>query len=274
MPHATVNGVDLFYTDQGSGPPVVFQHGYTSSQDCWHGVIPRLADRYRCIALDARGAGQSAHPAGGYTVAQYARDVVGLADALGLATFTYVGLSMGGTIGFELGLSHASRLEKLVLVAPAPADGIQAPPEMHEHSRSLRQAGAREQMLRERILTSGRPDPEYLARAVDASLSCSTGHFEDSWESLRGLRLGGRLHEITTPTLVVAGAADGLLPANLADFQRLGNATLHVFSRVGHGIPYEVPAGLSRVLADFLGHGVVTARTLQARLREEQAANP
>ena len=75
-----------------------------------------------------------------------------------------------------------------------------------------------------------------------------------------------------TPTMVMSGAADGLLSENLRDFARLGNATLHVFSRVGHGVPREVPSAFARVLSDFLEHGVVNVRTLQADLAAEAAA--
>ena len=59
----------------------------------------------------------------------------------------------------------------------------------------------------------------------------------------------------------MAGAANSLRKANIEDWQRLPNATLHVFSRVGHGIPTEVPDELSEVLKDFLEHGVVKAHT-------------
>lgn len=266
MPYARVNGADLYYEEHGSGPPVVFHHGYTSSHECWEGVVPRLADRYRCIMMDGRGAGDSAAAPGPFTLAQFADDVCGMADALGIDRFRYVGLSMGGATGYELGLRHADRVVSLALVAPAPADGIQNGDEAHAFSRDQRRRQARGEMLEERIGLSGRPNPDYLIRAVERALGCSDGHFEDAWEALCELRIGGRLGEISTPTLMVAGAADSLLGANLADFQRLGNATLHVFSRVGHGIPYEVPAALSRVLADFFEHGVVTAETLRERL--------
>jgi len=82
---------------------------------------------------------------------------------------------------------------------------------------------------------------------------------------MEGLRLGERLPEMMTPTLMLAGATDALLPYNLHDFGKLGNATLHVFSRVGHGISSEVPAAVSRVIPDFLEHGVITAATLAQR---------
>jgi pimeloyl-ACP methyl ester carboxylesterase len=65
---------------------------------------------------------------------------------------------------------------------------------------------------------------------------------------------------------MVVGAADGLSRANLEDYLRLPNATLHVFSRVGHFVPTDVPDEFVAVLRDFLQHGVVSAATLQDRI--------
>ncbi len=268
MPFATINGAQLFYEEAGSGEPIILHHGYTSSHDCWHGVVPRLKDRYRCIVMDCRGAGDSNGAPGPCTVTQYADDIVGMAAHLGIDTFNYVGLSMGGATGYVLALRHAARLRKMVLVAPAPADGIPLNAGARDHAVAQWRAKDREAMFRERMLTGGRPDPEYLRGAVERTLECSEGHYFEAWDSMVEMRLGAQLAEIAVPTLMVAAAADGLLPANIADFQRLGNASLHVFSRVGHGIPYEVPSALSRVIGDFLEHGVVTAKTLQAQLRE------
>ncbi len=107
---------------------------------------------------------------------------------------------------------------------------------------------------------------------VDRQLSVSAGHFDDCWNAMVEYRRGDRLGEIKSPTLVLSGAADGLLEANLKDFARLGNATLHVFSRVGHGIPREVPRAFARVLADFHEHGVVNVRTVQAAVAAAAAA--
>ena len=273
MPRATINGAQLFYEEAGSGPAVLFHHGYTGSHDSWSDVVPALADRYRCVVMDARGAGDSEHTPDGYTIAQYADDVIGMADHLGLGTFTYVGHSMGGVIGMELGIRYAERLEKLVLVAPAPSDGVQAPPEMHERSRRLRQEGARDRMIFERTTTTARVhDEAQIAAAVDRALSVSDGHFEQLWDELVESRRGEELAAVQTPTLVIAGAADSLLAANLADFQRLPNATLHVFSRVSHGVPREAREEFTNVLADFLDHGVVTAQTLQANLQTASRA--
>ena len=99
MARIQVNGVGLFVETRGSGPTILFQHGYTGSHDGWDAVVVRLQDRFRCVVIDARGAGDSEHPDDGYTMEQYASDVVGVADALGIDRFTFVGHSMGGGIG-------------------------------------------------------------------------------------------------------------------------------------------------------------------------------
>ena len=248
-------------------------HGYTGSHDMWlNEIAPRLADRYRCIVMDARGAGDSAHPEGGYTIEQYALDVVGMADALGLDRFSYVGHSMGGGIGFQLGLEHADRLDKLVLVAPIPSGGITADPEQHAQAAAQRALpNAREVMLRERLIRQVRPHPETTEASLDRALSVSPGHFEQSWTSMEEFNATDRLNELTTPTLIVAGAADGLAQDNVRDYLRLPNGTLHFFSRVGHGVPGDVPDEFSAILADFLEHGVVTAETEAARFAEATA---
>jgi 3-oxoadipate enol-lactonase len=274
MPKRTVNGVDLFVDEMGSGEPILLHHGYTGSHDVWlKEIAPRLADRYRCIVMDARGAGDSGRPDGGYEIAQYARDVVGMADALGLDRFTYVGHSMGGGIGFQLGLDHAERLNRLVLVAPIPSGGIQTDPAVHERAARLRTApDGRAQMLRERLATRVREPEAAVERALDRGLSVSDGHFEQSWRSMASFNVTDRLSTLTTPTLIVAGAADALCAANVRDWARLPNATLHVFSRVGHQVPGDVPDEFAAVLADFFEHGVVNAATQQAKLQEAMAA--
>ena len=274
MPTMMVNGVGLFHDELGAGEPILFHHGYTGSHDVWLDLIaPRLADHFRCVVMDARGAGDSEHPDGGYDIRQYALDVVGMADALGLERFTYVGHSMGGGIGFQLGLEHADRLNRLVLVAPIPSGGTETDPSLHERTREQRRApDGREQMLRQRLLLRVRDVPEErIESGLDRALSVSEGHFEQSWESMRDLNVTERLDELTTPTLVIAGAADGLCAANVQDFLRLPNPTLHVFSRVGHGVPGDVPDEFSAVIADFMEHGVVNAKTQQEKLERAMA---
>lgn len=268
MPKITINGVGLFYEELGSGTPVILHHGYTGSHDVWlKEIAPRLADRYRCIVMDARGAGDSDHPADGYNIAQYADDVISMADALDLEKFTYVGHSMGGGIGYQLALHYPQRLDKLVLVAPIPSQGIGDNNAAHKVSARRRTApDGRAEMIAERSLLNLRSSQDAIERGIDRALSVSDGHFEESWRSMQTFDVSNRLHELTTPTLMVAGAADGLAAANVRDWLNLPNATIHIFSRVGHGVPGDVPEAFAEALRDFFAYGVVNAQTQQEKL--------
>ena len=272
MAKVHINGVDLFIEESGTGEPIVFHHGYTGAHDVWLDEIsPRLDRRYRCIVMDCRGAGDSEHPPEGYSIEQYADDVIAVADSLGLDRFTFVGHSMGGGIGYQLGVSHGERLNKLVLVAPIPAGGIKVPESVHVAARAQRRSdNAREAMIAERMLMRVRSADESIVQGVDRALSVSEGHFEESWQSMLEFDVSEKLIELTTPTLVIAGAADGLCAANVNDWQKLPLATLHVFSRVGHGVPRDVPEEFSNVLIDFMENGVVNAMTQQKKLIESR----
>ena len=268
MPVLTIDGLELFYEDIGRGPPLLFHHGYTASRESWEFLIPQLSNRYRCVSFDCRGAGDSGHPKDGYTVEQYAADALALASALSLSEFTFIGHSMGGAVGFHLAVHHSARLHNLILIAPTPADGGRLSPEDRAGRLEPWYARDREALIQQRLRGSVRsPDRATAERRTDRALSVSEGHLLGSLDSMEEQHLAEKLLEVRVPTLIVAAAADVLLPYNLADFQRLTNASLHVFSRVGHGIPSEVPAALGSVIADFLDHGVVTAEALLDRAR-------
>jgi pimeloyl-ACP methyl ester carboxylesterase len=273
MGRRSINGVELFFEDTGgSGEVILFHHGYTGSHDSWPPIVDQLRDEFRCVMMDARGAGDSAHPDGGYTIEQYAADVIGMADALGIDRFTYVGHSMGGGIGMWLGLEYAGRLDRLVLVASVGSGGIDVAADVREASAKLWYDRDVDELVRQRMAGAARPeqtDEVMVKSRVDRALSVSQGHYEGSWHSMVGFNVTDRLGDLTTPTLVVVGAADTLAAANLEDYTRLPNATLHVFSRVGHLVPSDVPSEFAAILRDFMHHGVVSAATLQDRINAE-----
>ena len=270
MPTKIVNDVELWYEDtEGPDEVILFHHGYTGSHDAWPPIVAQLRDRYRCVMMDARGAGDSSHPEGGYTLEQYALDVIAMVDSLGIGRFTYVGHSMGGGIGYQLGLNHAERLNRLVLVAPIPSGGVAAATAMREDAAKLWHNRDEEELVRQRIAGSARPeavDEVRVKAGVGRMLSVSVGHYEQSWHSMAQFNVTDRLGELTTPTLMMAGAADGLVRANVSDYLLLPNASLHVFNRVGHLVPQEVPNEFADLLGDFMANGVVTAGTLLDRI--------
>lgn len=267
MPHVVVNGARLWYEVRGSGEPLLLHHGYTASRVNWMPVAERLQSRYQVILMECRGTGESEHTANGYTLEQYAADIIGVADHLGLDAFTYAGHSMGGGIGYVLALTYPERIKRLILQAAVPADGIpgNAPfppqPTAADHDTVI----ARYKAMR------FRPDVETDEWFEDRFRHVSTvsrGHYVDGAQSMRSLAVGDRLGELTMPTLVIAGAVDGLLPANLRDFARLPNATLQVFSYAGHEVSIHEPDGVAQTIDTFMQHGATNASLLQRQLAE------
>ena len=91
MSYAVINGARLWYEVRGEGEPLLLHHGYTASRVNWMPVAERLEHRYRVVLMECRGAGQSEHTPDGYTLEQYAADVVGLLDHLELERVTFAG---------------------------------------------------------------------------------------------------------------------------------------------------------------------------------------
>ena len=114
---ADVNGIRLYYESQGDGRPVVLVHGLGLSSDMWRYQVPALARRYRVIALDTRGHGDSSKPPGPYDMAMYIEDLRQLLDFLGFEKPVLIGLSMGGGIVQSFALAHLERVLALGLIS-------------------------------------------------------------------------------------------------------------------------------------------------------------
>ncbi|HME03641.1 MAG TPA: alpha/beta fold hydrolase [Solirubrobacteraceae bacterium] len=106
--------------EAGSGPPLVAIHGLGGTKGSFLPTVTALADRYRVIAVDLPGFGDSDKPLGGvYDARFFARAVVALLDALELDHAHVVGNSLGGRVALEVGLSYPERVGRLVLLAPS-----------------------------------------------------------------------------------------------------------------------------------------------------------
>lgn len=115
----TNDGVELFVKDYGSGPAVIFTHGWPLSADMWdyHALLLREAG-YRTIAFDKRGFGRSDQPDGDYSFDILADDLAAVVDASGADQVILVGYSMGGGEIIRYLSRHGSdKVAKIVLVA-------------------------------------------------------------------------------------------------------------------------------------------------------------
>jgi len=122
---APAPGVDLYYRDVGSGPPLVCVHGGFMSHRVWDPLVATLADDYRVIAVDLRGHGRSEAPYGTCTDDTFGADLGALLEHLDLQDVTYLGWSLGATTGVTyLGQHEDTRIERIILTSTGIFEGL------------------------------------------------------------------------------------------------------------------------------------------------------
>ncbi|HSH64752.1 MAG TPA: alpha/beta hydrolase, partial [Bacteroidia bacterium] len=111
------NGIHLFYQDLGKGKPVVFIHGWPSSHAMWEYQLAVLPEKFRCIAYDRRGFGNSDKPWDGYDYDTLADDLHAIIETLNLSDVTLVGFSMGGgEVVRYMSRYGSGKVSKIVLI--------------------------------------------------------------------------------------------------------------------------------------------------------------
>jgi pimeloyl-ACP methyl ester carboxylesterase len=123
--HADVNGTRLHYVTGGEGPPLVLLPGWPQTWWSYREVLPKLAEKHRVIAVDLRGMGGSAKPAGGYDKKTMAEDVHELVRHLGHGQVDVVGHDIGAGVAFSLAANHPETVRRAALLdAPHPNESF------------------------------------------------------------------------------------------------------------------------------------------------------
>ena len=270
MPTITTrDGVQLYYKDWGSGPPIVFSHGWPLSADAWEDQMLFLASNgFRCIAHDRRGHGRSDQPWKGNDMDSYADDLADLVKALELKRSIHVGHSTGGgEVARYIGRHGTSRVAKAVLISAVPPVMLKSeanpgglPMEAFDQIRAAVQAD-RSQFWRDLSAMF------YGANRPGATVS--QGLRDSFW--LQGMMAGHRavydcikafsetdftedLKAIDVPTLIIHGDDDQIVP--FADSAPLSaklvkGAQLKVYEGAPHGLPSTLKDRLNDDLLAF-----------------------
>jgi len=255
----------------GTGTPVLYLHGIMDLHSAQGEPFPfhrQLAERFAVTAPAHPGCGDSGGIAQVTEIEDLAFHYLDLLDALGIAEANVVGYCLGGWIAAELAVRNPERVGRLVLI-DAPGLRVPGAPIGDVFMMSQPRDGVVFRELRELLFAEADspvalevvPDrrvsiPDEVRRYKSLTLAARVG-----WEPpyLHDPKLRGRLHRIKSPTLVLWGEHDRLVPLahGQAYATHIPRAALQVVPGAGHSSILEQPAESLRRIADFLDTGTL-----------------
>jgi len=261
MASINVNGLEVYYTEQGSGDEtIVFGHGLLMDTSMWDAVAPQFANQYRVICFDFRGQGKTADPGQGYDIDTLVKDVSAFIRAISTQPVHYVGLSMGGMVGLPLAARHPDLLRSLVLLDTS----AQAEPRRNVIKYAVMTAIVKSFGVKPLV-------PAMLPLMFGKSTLNNPAKREiiSYWkQKLLGLNrtivgpvsgvtkrrdVTGELVNIKCPTLMIVGDEDLTTPLSCAEniAAHIANVELKIIPQCGHSSALEKPDAVSDLMKQF-----------------------
>lgn len=265
-----MRGLRFHYRDwapqRAGAPDLVLLHGFTGHARSWDAFAEAMTDRYRVLALDQRGHGETAWaPADKYGALEMVDDLAAFVAALKLQRFALLGLSMGGNVAIHYGGRRPPELSRLVIVdiapeiVPAGAQRIQTGVRSSDvfESREAAFAAAR-------AGNSTPPEAHHRYRVDHGLMRTEDGRWTYRYD--RALRspttvrardpeAGWRAVEaISVPTLLIRGERSDVLSPELAERMLKANANISMTTVAGsgHSVPLDKPDGFLAACREFL----------------------
>jgi pimeloyl-ACP methyl ester carboxylesterase len=251
---------------RAGAPALVLLHGYTGHARSWDAFAEAMTDRYRVLALDQRGHGESGWAGeGGYAIGEMTADLEAFVAALGLDGFALLGLSMGGMVAMDYAGRRPEALARLVIVDIAPEIVASGASRIQEGQKVSDVFASREAAFTAARAANPLPPEAHHRHRVDYSLMM-TADGAWTWRYDRVLRtpsaLGRRDPEagwrscadIAVPTLIIRGELSDILSPELAArmVATIPDARLVTVSRSGHSVPLDNPDGFLASAREFL----------------------
>lgn len=242
-------GISMAYWESGpaDGPAIIFLHGLTDTARSWSGpmaYLQRFFPKYRLIALDQRGHGETSMPAGAscpaaprscFAPADFAADLRAFMDAKNIGKATLAGHSMGSMIAQEAALQFPDRVERIILVATTNAskgnavlrDYVLKEPVMGAWAKGLAAKGITtpeavwnatprdadpkaEEWIAKNWTVDMFADPALIAAITPETASVKMGTWIGATEALLEVDNTARLAALSVPTLVIWGTQDAI----------------------------------------------------------------
>jgi pimeloyl-ACP methyl ester carboxylesterase len=247
--------MDLYYEIHGQGEPIALLHSGGADLRDWQFIAPQLAQNYRVIAFDGRGAGKSPPL---LEPANFVEDLKNLLDRLQIERAILVGHSIGGQIATDFALAYPDRVSKLVLVAPG-LSGHRFSPAVEEWFGQVWAAAPDAEKMTQISLSQcvysvvmSSPQQDLMAAMtrhnIERALEWKTAQMQ--WAQPPTIE---RLHELQTKTLFIIGTqdmADNLHTAQL--FQQLPNIRFDRIEGADHMPTLTHPDRIVRSISAFL----------------------
>lgn len=262
---------------QSAGPAVVLLAGFPQTWQAWRKVMPRLADRFRVIAIDLPGQGHSERPERSYDTHTVAAHVHAGVKALGVSAYWLAAHDIGAWVAFSLALNYENQLHGVALL-DAGIPGITLPesiptdparawktwhfafhlvPDLPETLLAGRERDYVDWFLQTKALSSDAFDDTDLdhyaaALAADGGLRASLAYYRDAAESARKNHQALNRHRLTVPILGIS-SSHGSIPDMAASISPWAdNTTGAVVPDAGHFIPDEQPEAVAAAIAGFV----------------------
>lgn len=267
----SARGLKLHYQEWGAeeAPAIVMLHGFGVSGHMFDEFAERMQDRFRLVALDQRGHGDSDWSTDGdYSRQAFVDDLEAFREALGLKTFVLVGHSMGGLNAVAYTVQHPERVRALVLVDVGPeaakegVDNIvrftRGPDELEfdEFVQMAHQFNPRrtieniQERMRHRLrpLEHGKWTWKFDRRFREPESGLTVGSDlsnDESWQLFRSVQ---------APTLLVRGSESDVLTQDVAEraASEMSGCRLVVVAGAGHSVPGDNPEGFTQAVETFL----------------------
>ncbi len=259
----TVGNIKMYYQIHGQGEPLLMIMGLGGHCLDWGWILPqKLADRYKVILFDNRGAGRSDY-IGPCSIEQMAMDTAGLMDALAIDRANVFGGSMGGMIALQLALDRPERVNKLVLGATS-AGGrsrVLPPPEIMKYFYPRQDLSAHDYLLWTGAVCYPQEfidaHPDSVERKIQANLAFpgTLAAYMEQLEAFMTFDVDERLNTINVPTMVIIGNRDVLTPPpnSLRIAGSIPGAQIREIDAAGHIFWISHPEETMKIVTKFLG---------------------
>ena len=265
--------IELHYTDQGEGQPVVLLHGWPLSGRSWEAQVPALIDAgYRVIAYDRRGFGQSSQPWKGYDYDTFANDLAQLMNHLDLSDAVLIGFSMGGGEVVRYLRNHGhDRVSKIVLASAVTPFLFKTPDNPdggldEEFVQGMLKSVAEDRMaFLDEFLTNFfsangelKISPQQKAYAVSLAAMASPKGTAECINAWGRTDFRNDLAAVELPTLVIHGDADAIVPIEVSGNRTassIKDAQLVVINDAPHGLLVSHAKEWNEAVIGFLAQG-------------------